>query len=172
MPNKNFIRALVNLLKKEGLYSNDPKDRGGETAYGVSRVHHPEMWMDGPPSLEDIAAFYFREFWTPLRCDSFTFGVADEIFDSGVNVGIRRVSRWLQKAYNLVRPESWVELVVDGKIGSRTIRAVNRICRKDTAWESALIVALNGYQFIHYERQNDHHHIRGWLSKRVGGYGT
>ncbi len=164
--------ALIDLLEREGLYSDDPKDKGGETAYGISKVHHPSMWVDGRPTLEDARVFYWNTFWFPLRCGNFTERVGEELFDSGVNAGRTAATEWLQKAYNLVVPEHWRLLKVDGAMGPKTQAAVNRFSSRKRDWECALVAAMNGYQFVHYERQNDHHHIRGWLSKRVGGYGT
>ena len=171
MNNAYFTRALVTLLQREGLYSNDPKDRGGETAFGISKVKNPKAWKNGRPTLEDAKVFYWDEFWFPLRAGNFFSEVGAELFDSGVNAGRSRASKWLQKAYNLTRPEKWKPLKVDGKIGPKTQSAVNRLCGR-RSWREALVVAMNGYQFMHYAKQNDHHHIRGWLSKRVGGYGT
>ncbi len=179
MQTPDFPQSLKRLLKIEGEGSNDPKDRGGETRYGVSKRYNPDLWRDGPPTLATVEPFYLSTFWEPLRCQSFPAAVADELFDSGVNCGCFRSGQfkgrfraavWLQWAYNLCRPEAWSDITVDGRIGPQTIRAVNRICRHSAAWQAAIVAAQNGYQFGHYARQNDRHHIKGWLANRVGGF--
>ena len=37
----DFTKYLPKLLQYEGVYSNNPKDSGGETYKGVSRVNFP-----------------------------------------------------------------------------------------------------------------------------------
>lgn len=40
---KIYSEALKRTLQIEGGYSNDPRDPGGETIFGISRVHHPNL---------------------------------------------------------------------------------------------------------------------------------
>src|SRR3990172_3408233 len=83
----NFPPALSNLREFEGFKSNDPLDSGGETVHGISRVHHPEMWIDGvPPTWEQAEAFYLR-LWIGNGCDELPFPVDVVHFDSMVNPG-------------------------------------------------------------------------------------
>src|SRR4051812_34145455 len=77
----DFDYALTQLLKEEGGYANDPRDPGGETYKGISRVFWPN-WSGWPlidaaktdpkfreklaenehlPSL--INSFYRKNFW-------------------------------------------------------------------------------------------------------------
>ena len=37
------------IIKREGgdKETNDPKDAGGRTKYGISERAHPEVWVDG-----------------------------------------------------------------------------------------------------------------------------
>ena len=84
---ENFIPALANLREFEGFKSNDPNDSGGETVHGISRVHHPEMWIDGvPPTWEQAEAFYLR-LWIASGCDELLFPMDVCHFDSCVNPG-------------------------------------------------------------------------------------
>jgi len=83
----NFTPALANLREFEGFKSNDPNDSGGETVHGISRVHHPEMWIDGvPPTWEQAEAFYLR-LWIGNGCYELPFPVDVIHFDSCVNPG-------------------------------------------------------------------------------------
>ena len=75
--------------------------------------------------------------------------------------------KWLQLAYNGVRPEGWPDLAVDGLIAPRTLHAVNTLVRQGGAATTALVIAQNIFQGQHYLYLNQRRFVRGWLSKRV-----
>jgi DnaJ-class molecular chaperone len=37
-----FDKAFEHLIINEGVYSNDPMDKGGKTIYGIASSYHPE----------------------------------------------------------------------------------------------------------------------------------
>lgn len=49
--------AMNDLLKKEGVYDNDPDDIGGETIYGITRKYNPknEIWKHLDTLKEELA---------------------------------------------------------------------------------------------------------------------
>jgi len=49
----SFDRAFEIVIGAEGGYSNDPKDRGGETKYGISKRAYP--YLDIPSLTLDNA---------------------------------------------------------------------------------------------------------------------
>ena len=84
----SFEDDLKLTLSFEGVYSDDPDDRGGETFMGISRRFHPdwEGWDEidslkdsgihlGNSIVEDemlmslVNALYYDRFWTPSRVD-------------------------------------------------------------------------------------------------------
>lgn len=167
----NFEDAFSVTVKLEGGFVNDPKDRGGRTYRGISEKHWPSMWKNGRPLDSAVADFYDVNFWVPLGCDYFHRSIAFELFDTAVNVGIWRASRFLQKAYNLVRKTSWKPLKVDGKLGPKSRRAIRQMASLNLG---ALVKSMNGYQFIHYEKlatgsndDDDRRYIRGWIANRI-----
>ena len=84
---ENFESAIVNLKEWEGFKSLDPDDPGGETVYGISRIYHPEMWVDGkPPTWTQAEAFYLA-LWIANGCDQLLSPVDWIHFDSCVNPG-------------------------------------------------------------------------------------
>lgn len=139
-----FNIALEELLGNEGLYSNDPKDKGGETYKGISRFYNPqwEGWVviDRLKALNKnferilplherlnnmVEQFYLENYWNKLRCYDMSFRVASEIFDAGVNIGRGKITRIFQQSLNLLNRDQldYPDLVVDGIMGKKTLSA-------------------------------------------------
>lgn len=112
---KIFEWAVDFVLEHEGDYIDDDQDPGGETNFGVSQVHHPEVDV---PGLDRIAAirFYQREYWERYRCEALhpAWGLA--VFDGTVNQPAAWIIRQLQET---------VGATVDGVIGPQTIGMAN-----------------------------------------------
>jgi len=107
------IRWVIEVI--EGGYSDDPKDTGGRTIYGIAEAHHPEAWRDGPPSKADAVAIYRQQYWDACRCDDLPTGMDLAVYDASVNHGVSRAVRWLQQACGAH---------VDGVFGPETERRV------------------------------------------------
>jgi len=162
-----FDEALSFTLKWEGGYSYDEDDPGGETYFGISRVNHPnwpgwailEASISGPPASDDVmdmavGLFYRDEFWTPLRCDDMPGGVATALFDTAVNCGKPRASRWLQGAVGVVQ---------DGAIGPKTIAAVN--ASPDEAIRGVINSRSDHYVLIVAKNPALRKFLNGWTNR-------
>lgn len=121
---ENFDQALDRLLIHEGGYSNHPSDPGGPTNYGITIIDYrkyinAEATADDVRrmSIEDAKAIYRARYWGALRCDELPLGVDYAVFDYGVNSGVSRAIKVLQRILGLED---------DGKIGPETLRAVQR----------------------------------------------
>ncbi|EHS3294201.1 peptidoglycan-binding protein, partial [Escherichia coli] len=94
-----FEHALNFILRPdiEGVYVNDPTDRGGETKYGISDRRdgvidgQTDVNGDGKPDTrirdltrEQVAQIYWRDYWLPAGCDQWPDGVAMFVFDAAV----------------------------------------------------------------------------------------
>ena len=174
-------RIIKKLFTIEGFRSDHPADSGGLTTYGVSKKFWPQYYKKwgGPPNRIQAAEFYEIEFWNPLRLGEIHDSqVAFEMFEQAVNLGIRRASRFAQLSVNLVRQVRRT-LVVDGRVGLKTIDAINRLRKRDTL---RLLTVLNGTQYMYYlyrtgqmdatlklfhttEREDQAVFFRGWLSR-------
>lgn len=139
----NFINAFQITMGNEGGYANNPNDSGGETYAGVARNYWPK-WS-GWPIVDSIVAqkpanlntalkanaslqtavqsFYKANFWDVLSLDSLNSQqTANQLFDTGVNMGTGIAGRFLQQAINAVIPG---KVTVDGVVGPLTIAAAN-----------------------------------------------
>lgn len=185
----DFCRALKSVLRHEGLYADDPRDSGGETYRGVSRIHHPqwEGWKiidslraksDFPKTLPAhtdlnalLASFYRAQFWRRVDGDKLADQLlAEELFDTAVHLGPGRAVGFLQRSLNaLNRNEAlYGDLREDGVFGKNTRRALRIFLAQDPL--ETLLTCLNILQGMHYlerlrERPDQELFARGWLAR-------
>jgi len=185
-----FPEASRITLHNEGGYSNDPADVGGETYKGVSRKYHPDWdgWAiidtaklgNGFPGnlVYDIAldanvrAFYKANYWNRFLGDQLmSQQIANELFDTAVNMGVGRAVTFLQEGLNLLNRNqlNYPDIVEDGKFGQATMNALNSYSYMDD--ESHLLKIMNILQGMHYitymkKSATQEKFARGWL-KRV-----
>ena len=109
-----YNRAIDIVLHHEGGYVNNPRDKGGETNFGISKRAYP--YLDIARLSKDVAAeIYRRDYWEKCQCDYIPVGLDLCVVDFAVNAGVSRASKVLQE---IVGAEP------DGIIGSKTLRAV------------------------------------------------
>ena len=180
----SFAIAYKAMLDLEGLYSNNPKDTGGETFMGIARNKHPgwagwlafDNWQSEdsgnsptPELLSLVENFYFDEFWKPCKCDviaAWSPTIAGELFEASVNCGQGNGVKFLQRALNALnsRGKLYPDLKVDGDIGLLTLSAVSKCLQKRPA--SLLYRCQNGEQYIHYKQWSKHEDFPG-VFKRI-----
>jgi lysozyme family protein len=110
----SFDECFSKLIGHEGGYSNNPKDPGGETKFGISKRAYPAIDI-ASLTLDGARELYKRDYWDRAQCDRLPPALAFQVFDGAVNSGIGTSIRWLQAAAG-VAP--------DGVVGPLTIRAV------------------------------------------------
>jgi len=101
----NFTKAVEFVLKHEGYYSNDPKDPGGETKFGISKRAYPNLDIKNLTRDEAIA-IYYRDYWEPLP-KQLPQSVHSALFDCAVNTGITRAIKLLQGALKVKTDGIW-----------------------------------------------------------------
>jgi len=185
-----FADAYKETIASEGGYSSDPVDLGGETYTGISRKYNPDWqgWavvdrlkllpgfpvsLEGNPDLESMVTLFYRaEYWDKLLGGSIAEispEIANEMFDTGVNMSRSRAVRFLQSGLNALNREGKIydNLEVDGAIGRKTIAALRHLPRKD---HGILLKMLNVMQGAHYlnrmeENETQERFARGWFSR-------
>lgn len=166
----NFEKALVEVLKKEGGYVNNPLDNGGETYCGISRKYFPrwEGWavIDEFDHFDDrldsmVDNFYYTYFWEPLGLNDVEDGfVAGLLFDFGINIGKRAVTKKIQRV---------VGVEIDGFIGPVTLRAINNADR-DTIVYHMLLEVLELYTQIANKNRSQKVFLLGWCNRAISSY--
>lgn len=175
----NYIIAIRKTIQFEGGYVNDPADPGGETKYGISKRAHPDVSI-ADLTIEGAFAIYKTYYWDKLSLDGCESQIiANELFDTAVNLGVHKAAVILQEALNVCYGSD--ELVTDGLIGPRTLEVLNIYqCKWGTinkVNESILLKTLDGLQFMHYwnlveKDPRMRRFFRGWINQRIGNEGV
>ena len=137
-----FKKAVDKTLEHEGGYCEIKGDSGGATNYGISlrflkgyypNCHLVDINNDGSVNKDDIKnltkddakKIYHSQFWLKNKCDQIVDDIlAAKFFDMSVNMGLSQAARILQRAVGHFKLFNIVE---DGKIGAKTLQAVNQI---------------------------------------------
>ena len=168
---------FVWLMTWEGrVVHNDPQDPGGQTAWGISRVHHP-MWpgwglvdrgiTSGAQFEDAVKAFYFEKYkyiWGALPPR-----VREAVVDAVINMGPGRKGddllggiELLQEALCRLAKSRYV--VVDGVLGQQTLEAAKR------ADPGALAFAICALRLADYGLRGKtgkvaRKYLDGWISR-------
>ena len=110
----DFDSAFDILLKHEGGYVNDLRDRGGETRYGISKSAYPHLDIQAL-TINDCKTIYKRDYWGPAGCDAVPDAIKYDLFDMAVHSGVITAIKTLQRT---------VVVEDDGELGPVTLQAV------------------------------------------------
>lgn len=176
-----FDKALKHTLGIEGGFSNDSRDSGGATRYGITEAKARAFGYTGDMKdlpLDFAKQIYKVDFWDIIRLDevaSISERTALEMFDTGVNCGVGIPAKFLQRVLNVLNQggTTYPDLTVDGVMGRITIEALRAfLARRGKLGEDVLVEALNALQGAYYielaeRRPKDEAFMFGWLANRV-----
>lgn len=178
----NRIQTIIdNTIGKEGRYSNNPKDSGGETMWGITAlVARANGYLGAMADLprDTAVAIYTREYFVGPGFDKILLrspSIAEELFDTGVNTHPSTAMRILQRALNWFNHGGldYPDLKVDGRFGPTTLAALDAYLKmRKSQGELVLLRALNSLQGVRYgelceSRVKDEEFIYGWFLNRV-----
>ena len=188
----SFETAYNKTAQVEGGYANNPADNGGETWRGIARNMHPDWkgWevVNGlrnqpnfPRNLSDdvglqqlVLAFYKSEFWDALRLGEIEDQpVANELYDTGVNMGTGRAANFLQRSLNALNKNGklFPDLPLTGTIGNLTLKAFNSLNPADKKITWKMLNCLQGAKYISICETNGSQKVffRSWASRVFEG---
>lgn len=185
----DFVKGFVeNVLKHEGGYSNNEKDRGGETNYGITKriaESFSDYWdsysWDGDMKtmpLEFAKDLYVYEYYTRPKFYLFqkeSTLITKELFDTGVNMGTKKPVIFLQRCLNVLNKGGslYEDLVVDGLLGGKTVNAYKELCNvRGELTEAFVYNCLNALQCVNYieiaeKDSSQEEFVFGWIANRV-----
>lgn len=161
-----FDEAVLITLAEEGVkidllghvidsgYSNNPKDSGGETKFGISAKYLGRSPKD--ITLEQAKELYNKDFWLGTHCDSVMLRsepLAVMLFDIAVNQGPGTAIRMLQRVVG-VNP--------DGFIGPVTLRKIT-IDREELFLQGLTLARIERYIHIALVSKSQLGFLCGWI---------
>ena len=149
--------------------TNDPRDPGGQTCWGISRRYHPDWpgWKlvdsgttSGPTLEQSVSAFYRESYsglWTPLP-----ERVREVAVDTAVNMGHVYAVQCLQDALNRLAGSEYV--AVDGQLGPQTKAAIKTVDPSALAFTMA---AIRMAEYIRRARKDKAKAVflSGWINR-------
>ena len=177
----NEIRTqiIMDTVGIEGGYSNHEDDSGGKTRYGITEFVAERHGYDvSHLTVGQAVDIYQRCYWDKLSLDNIALQseiITQELFDTGVNMGVSRSAEFLQRALNVLNQKSrlFADLKVDGAIGPMTHNALRiYLNKRGTKGELVLLNMLNALQGAFYvelaeRREKDESFIYGWFKNRI-----
>lgn len=157
----DFVDAVIKTIAREGgaKFTDDPDDPGGATKYGISQRAYPHLDIRNLTE-QQAREIYKRDYWDRIRADEIESQlIAENIFDTAVNMGVRTASRLAQLAAN-IEP-------VDGIIGSRSLKTLNSI-NPELFLSKFIIVKIARYANICNKRPESRKYLLGWINRTLG----
>lgn len=127
---------------------------------------------------EEAKSIYRARYWSAPGFEAVALqssAVAEELFDTGVNMGQAIAATFLQRLLNGLNRQGrdYADIVVDGDIGPATLKALKAyLVRRKAEGEAVLLKGLNALQGARYVslaegRTKNEDFLFGWLSTRV-----
>lgn len=176
-----FDILVSRLITVEGGYTNNAADRGGETNFGITAAVARENGYAGAMKAmtrADAAAIYRAKYWAKpglYLVAPISEKVAEELFDTGVNMGTGTAGIMLQRVLNVLNDQGKIypDVTVDGAIGPGTTKALLALSKARPArWEAVVLKGLNCLQGARYVELSENRGPNeaftfGWLDNRV-----
>lgn len=179
---EQFVESTIDkVLKAEKGYVDDPDDKGGETNHGITVAVARANGYNG--SMRDMPvsvarAIYRKRYIVGPGFDKIAILsplLAEELIDTGVNMGPSRPSEMLQRWLNGFndRGSKYADLFVDGRIGDVTVDALEAyLAWRGAEGESVMLMALNSTQGVRYleiaeNNESQEKFLYGWMRTRV-----
>lgn len=185
----NFSTAFALTMGNEGGYANNPADKGGETYKGIARNFNPtwagwvpiddakKVWpvakLDAYLSTNSglqsrVVAFYKTNYWDVNQLDQvINQAIANELFDTGVNMGTGIAARMVQEALNLTNNNQrlYPDMLIDGAVGPKTLGLLNNHPRPSLIYK--LLNVLQGERYLTIMRHAPAQEVfcASWLSR-------
>lgn len=145
---------IAALLQREGGYSNNPTDRGGETKWGISKRQFPHLDI---PNLSEQEAIeiYEKLYLVGPRISSLPTYLQPLILDFAVHSGPRCA---IQKLQIVLHTD------VDGEIGPQTLAAVHAV---EERWLVNAVIAerVKMIASIVIKAPSQLKFLRGWINR-------
>lgn len=177
----NVLTYIESVITREGGYVNHPSDKGGPTCWGITE--HVARAFGYTGAMEDLprtlaADIYLQRYWIEPKFDYVAVIsplIAEEMFDTGINMGQPTAVKFLQRALNTLnlRGKVFPDIRVDGYLGTLSLDALRSfLAYRGIGAEREIFKMLNAQQSVRYielaeknPTQEDFEY--GWQRSRV-----
>jgi lysozyme family protein len=149
------IRKIIST--EEGGYTNDSRDAGGETNFGVTIAVARAFGFQGAMkdlTLDGAVEIYRKRFWTQPMFDQIgaIFPVLGEkLLDAGINMGSPTAGKFLQRALNALRGTAASPVDADGVCGAMTRDALKAFLNaRGAGGRTVLLNVVAALQSVRY----------------------
>ena len=174
------IESMIDAtIGKEGAYSDNPNDPGGATMWGITAWVARKNGYTGDMRLlprDKAVAIYRQEYaiapgFAAVALIAPTIGA--ELFDTGVNMGPKVASQFLQRSLNVLNNQGrdYPDIVADGIVGAGTLAALRAfLAKRGDEGVRRLLALLNALQGERYVslcegRSANEVFMYGWLAR-------
>lgn len=177
----NIDQLIDDVIGREGGFSDHQADRGGPTKWGVTEAVARAAGYRG--TMRDLprdfaVALYRRTYWLRPGFDRvlpLAPKIAEELFDTGVNMGPAVAIGFLQRALNALNRggRDYADLAGATRIDDATLAALTAFLKlRAPHGETVLLKALNalqGERYLHLAeaRPANEAFLYGWLANRL-----
>jgi lysozyme family protein len=177
----DYTKTIDNIILKEKGYVNNPTDRGGPTNWGITeKVARINGYMGDMKDMpRDVAEkiYKMRYIINPgfHRISLVSEKIAEEVIDTGVNMGPAAAATILQRLLNAFNANGskYADIFVDGSIGPASIAALTAFLKwRGAEGEVVLLKALNAIQAARYldiaeANKSQEAFFYGWIKNRT-----
>lgn len=150
------IQVFDLIIELEGgdTLTDDPRDPGGLTRWGISQRAHPGVDVRNL-TREQAHLIYDRDYWRRVRGDDLPLPVGLIVFDAAVNQGVQAAVKLLQRA---------VGVSPDGVLGPVTLAAVKARPASQVVEEVAI---LRANRYLSLDNSVEETYERGWIARVI-----
>lgn len=142
---QNYPRVLANTLNEEGGWTNDPRDPGGPTMYGIIQREYTKYrlkkGLDDQSvrhiSQQELQEIYRSNYWSPVAGQAWPKGPDQIVFDIAVNSGIGRANHIMAYALSSTSLD-YAQLAMRALAFTDKIGIVKRACAKRASFYRGL----------------------------------
>lgn len=177
----DYSKTINAIIAVEKGYVNNPADRGGPTNWGitekVARINGYTGDMKDMPREVAEKIYKMRYIINPgfHRIALASEKVAEEVIDTGVNMGPATSATILQRLLNAFNANGskYADIFVDGNIGPASIAALQSFLKwRGAEGEAVLLKALNHIQGSRYldiaeANKSQEAFFYGWILNRT-----
>ncbi len=148
---------INNEIKIEGAPTNDPTDKGGRTAFGISEKSNPAAWANGAPTEAQARAIYLQKYVNGPGFDKIKNPqLQAQLVDFGVNSG---------PMIAIMKLQAILGVTPDGILGPKTLTALD--ARTDNVNNLLVAARVKMIGQIVVKNPSQIKYLNGWLSRAL-----